>query len=460
VPVTLWLLLACSDGVYHDRWDRSGTPDDFEWFISDATQARVPHDAKPHYFDHSLIVLQDRSLPNLYLFGVVAPNVRFERVDLTGANLAATTLGYSLGPSELVDVCLDDAYLWRASLGPVLNGIHAERAAGGRARLGHTIDASTFAGSTLPGLEFSGALRNTSFADAWLPDANLWGVHAVDVTFDGANLDGSDLSSIEGTASFRGASLRATRWGDAELGGLVLDGATVEGADFGEVYRGGPASCDGLVWDDATRFPRGVDPFAWCPTGRRVERGAAPEPRPPVTGVAPALPLWSPVHGVRFANLDHADGGGLSGRDVAIAGATACSFAFGALPGVQISGSIVDTTFADSDLEDAVFDGVAFHRVDLGKAQLVEARFVRCSGDASFADADVRAATFVDTDVSGFAFDAADVMGADFAGATGRPASCAGMRYDARTRFPAGVDATSWCVSGVPVDATTVPAYP
>jgi uncharacterized protein YjbI with pentapeptide repeats len=114
-------------------------------------------------------------------------------------------------------------------------------------------DGADLHGTSLPFAPLEGvSLNSANLIKADLFRANL---HGSDLT--GADLAGTDLSYANRT----GALLTC-----ADLRGADLRGADLRGADLGVgdllVHR---TNLRGIRYDQATRWPAGVDPDDWCP---------------------------------------------------------------------------------------------------------------------------------------------------------------------------------------------------
>lgn len=268
---------------------------------------------------------------------------------------------------------------------------------------GRDLAGARFDGADLTSAVFSGAkLTGASFVDANLTQTNFDGADCTGADFTEAkfdttmargtnlakaNLEGADLGgySVFRGSDFRGANLRNLR-GMTEVTECDFSGADLRGAMLknAQDWKSPSARFTKATYDDATRFPKGVDPVA---------AGAVKS-----TEAAPAGP-GTPAGGLGNA------GGLLGGAGAAPTGKPADPAA------AKPVGTGKDASGQDWRGRDLM--GEPFDDINLSNATLIRTLFQ----DASLRRADLRGA-----DLTSARLDGADLSGADLRGATLRDA--------------------------------------
>lgn len=339
----------------------------------------------------------------------------FFRADLSSANLSwadlreASLVEANLSEAQLFEATMGGAALTDANLeGARLDSVDLDRAVLQRAQLSNAVlhsatlrhadlfeadlrradlRAANFSQSNLVGAQFGGAKYdvNTMFPTGFAVDGLGMYFLGPDADLRGIDLDGFEL---------KGQDLSRSNLAQADLVGADLRGADLSAADMtGTRLRR-------ALYDDATRFPAGLDP----------EAGGA-------YAVAPGSII--PFAKMQWKHLREAalSGASLTGADLTGADLTAAS-----LNSADLSGA---------DLYTANLTGASLHRANLRDAK---------ARGAILRDADLRRADLRGGDFSWADFAGADLRGAQLAGAVLTEARLRGARYNDDTTFPTSFD--------------------
>ena len=281
---------------------------------------------------------------------------------------------------------------------------------------GQDLAGAKFDGADLTSADLSGAnLKGATFVDANLTQTKLDGADctgadftdakfdttmARETNFSKAKLEGADVGgyTVFRGSNFRGANLRKFR-GLTDATQCDFSGADLRGANLKNAadWKAPSIQWTKATYDDATKFPKDVDPAA-VGAIKATDAAPAPAPTPPPAGMnglstGPTSPAPAGGAGGKL-------GGGLGGGlDAPVEPATGTPAAG---PTAKAVGTGKDASGQDWRGRD--LKGEKFDDVNLSKATLISTQFQ----DASLRFADLNGA-----DLWGARLDGADMTGCD-----------------------------------------------
>lgn len=269
-----------------------------------------------------------------------------------------------------------------------------------------------FTGANLAGASFVGAdltqvkLDSADCTGANFTDAKFDTTMARETDFSKANLEGADVGgyTVVRGSNFSGANLRKLR-GITETTECNFTGADLRGANLKNAtdWKAPSAKWKKAIYDDATRFPKGIDPEVEGAIKASDAGPAAQAGAPAMTDAGPAAQPAAPSTGGGLGSgLRAGLGGGTAGGATDPAGAPGMGDApAGWRPGKPV-GTGKDASGQDWRGRD--LKGEKLDDVNLSKATLIKTLFQ----EASLQRADLRGA-----DLWGARLDGADLRGSD-----------------------------------------------
>lgn len=394
------------------------------------------------------------------------------------------------------------ALVFGASIALLLVGGHARA---GEDHAGQKLQRHDFRGQKLEGARFDEAdLTSADFTGAKLKGASFVGANLTQTNLDGADCSGADFSDVKFSSTmaratnfsgaklevadlgsysnfsgslFVGANLRKAR-GITEITGCDFSGADLRGASLkeGQDWKSPSTKWTKALYDDATRFPKGIDPDAVGAVKVAAEGPGASEPtapKPKAGGLPDGLgvPVGGPTAGGKpepakpvkaVGTGKDASGQDWRGRDLKSERFDDVNLSKAILMNAQLQeASLRYADLRGADLWGARLDGADMTGCDLREANLKDAHLwgTNLAGanlegqnlsilwglsDTSFRGANLRNLKGgLHVTVSKCDFRKADLRGAHLAGpGSGYVATCdfRGALYDDQTRWPKGFD--------------------